>query len=641
MQKDDRWWWIARGVLPPGAWLVVLQGLPAAGKSTFGRELEDAHRDRVVRVNRDDIRVELAAMDTGEDFDAEADARVAAVRNQRIKDGLDLGYIVLVDETNLRPGVLMHFRKMAVDQKAGFLIRSFDTPVRTCIDRDKARELVVGSQVIHQMNAHWTGHLEQLSGVDAVVAGEDDWEDPGFMPFYYETTEWRGWVTSLAGLKRLLKTHQAVAAASRCDQAEGYHKFGYASACAGDETLGAFLLSQGIDIRKDRPLPLIRTTMRIDPLGLSDRDQGEPGFPGFRFESNRWSGIVMSLAGLRRLQFFFAGDLQALERVHMVNPGRGPIFAPLFSSRSAITSFAPRVDTLGRWLLGRGIDIRSGEGAELLLTMGQMAMGLPFEDATIGQVAFRRREGVHDAPAITLVDVNRKGIRWRRLKEPGPDRRHSYFVDVPPEELAADMSAIAVERGFQIEFVAHEGRVLAAGDQAGIDRLKGDALEALDRMTVPLYAPPSPTGRRSSAEPEMQRIPRPGEPLRKIESAPFSGGDYEALERGLLNRMALEPSDVSFSWRENDSSPEAPAFAAPLTIDGMELVAGPVYSIPLEDLGLPPADPNKSHGVYEVTAIGGPGDPWELLRGGDAPEGIEPEEENDGDIPGTGEEDPC
>lgn len=131
--------------------LIILQGLPASGKTTYAKKFVNRSPELNVRVNRDEIRKMLGPywVPSREDL-------VTEIEDEMISTFLQMGYNVISDNTNFRGDE--RFLNIKVD---GVSIRNkenidtdvlfFDTPLEECIKRDKQREDSVGEKVIKRM----------------------------------------------------------------------------------------------------------------------------------------------------------------------------------------------------------------------------------------------------------------------------------------------------------------------------------------------------------------------------------------------------------------------------------------------------------------------------------------------------------
>lgn len=124
--------------------LLMLQGLPASGKSTYAKEL--AQRD-YVRVNKDDLR----SMLHGGKWSGRNEREVIFVRNAVVENALAHGRNVVVDDTNFNPVHQQQLQELAKKYGAEFELKFIDTPLEVCYKRDAARANGVGETVIRRM----------------------------------------------------------------------------------------------------------------------------------------------------------------------------------------------------------------------------------------------------------------------------------------------------------------------------------------------------------------------------------------------------------------------------------------------------------------------------------------------------------
>lgn len=131
--------------------LLVTQGLPASGKTTWARKWAEEKPDDRVRVNRDDIRKMF-----GKYWVPRRERLVTAIENECILHALSKGFSVVVDATNLK-GIQRfqdllekeNFPRVEIEVVDHFL----EVPVKTCIQRDKQRsdDAYVGREPIMRM----------------------------------------------------------------------------------------------------------------------------------------------------------------------------------------------------------------------------------------------------------------------------------------------------------------------------------------------------------------------------------------------------------------------------------------------------------------------------------------------------------
>ena len=133
--------------------LLVLQGLPASGKSTYDKELRAGRPvGSVVRINNDD----LAAMLFGDpyarsEYSAQLLGKVRAdMVRQAFRSHVQL---VVVDNTNLNPKTVDGLKRLAASCNAHFELDSsfLEVPLEVCIARNATRLSPVPERVIIEM----------------------------------------------------------------------------------------------------------------------------------------------------------------------------------------------------------------------------------------------------------------------------------------------------------------------------------------------------------------------------------------------------------------------------------------------------------------------------------------------------------
>jgi predicted kinase len=134
--------------------LLVLQGLPASGKSTYARDLLSSSEEGTsLRINND----ELSSMLYGKTYtpgDSHASQLLGKIRAEIIRNAFRIGYqLVIVDNTNLSPKTFKSLQRIAEDCDAEFeLNNSFlDVPIEECLRRNALRENPVPEKVIWEM----------------------------------------------------------------------------------------------------------------------------------------------------------------------------------------------------------------------------------------------------------------------------------------------------------------------------------------------------------------------------------------------------------------------------------------------------------------------------------------------------------
>lgn len=123
--------------------LLVLQGIPASGKSTWAREwVNEKPKERVI-VNRDSIRRML-----GPYWVPSREQLVSYIELDMIYASLEKGYDVCIDATNLNPKTIKQWEDVAEYYEVYIEFKKFDIDLETALDRDKNREFPVGEEVV-------------------------------------------------------------------------------------------------------------------------------------------------------------------------------------------------------------------------------------------------------------------------------------------------------------------------------------------------------------------------------------------------------------------------------------------------------------------------------------------------------------
>jgi predicted kinase len=128
--------------------IYLCQGLPASGKSTWAKE-KVAEDGNCFRLNKDDIR---AMMFGNSKWSPKKEGIVEEVEFKSAASILTADYGLVVDDTNLNSKIVRKWENLANAHKAKLELVSFlDTPLATCIARDKTRDKKVGRAVIENM----------------------------------------------------------------------------------------------------------------------------------------------------------------------------------------------------------------------------------------------------------------------------------------------------------------------------------------------------------------------------------------------------------------------------------------------------------------------------------------------------------
>lgn len=127
--------------------LVIIQGPPCAGKSTWARAQVEQKPSKRVIVSRDDIRHSL-----GDYWVEEREALVAALEDYAITEALRRDFTVYVDGTNLNPARVQQLQALAdkldIPYEQQQMYVSFPEAVRRDANEDRAHH--IGEESIRQ-----------------------------------------------------------------------------------------------------------------------------------------------------------------------------------------------------------------------------------------------------------------------------------------------------------------------------------------------------------------------------------------------------------------------------------------------------------------------------------------------------------
>lgn len=127
--------------------MLILQGLPGCGKSTYRRQLMELEPNRWVYINWDEMRGDNYK------FSAGAERQIQKKSNQIVREALRAGKDVIIDNTNLNDHTLAHWKNVAAQEGHMTQIETFDLPIEECRRRDRERtgRARVGWAVIDRM----------------------------------------------------------------------------------------------------------------------------------------------------------------------------------------------------------------------------------------------------------------------------------------------------------------------------------------------------------------------------------------------------------------------------------------------------------------------------------------------------------
>jgi predicted kinase len=133
--------------------ILILKGLPASGKSSFANQLVQDNPGKYKRLNKDELRAMLDASH----HTAHNEKFVERVRDLILLEALKEGKHVIVDDTNLSERPVERIRQLVhtyckdSGDQVQIEIKTMDTSLEECLERDAKREKQVGRHTILRM----------------------------------------------------------------------------------------------------------------------------------------------------------------------------------------------------------------------------------------------------------------------------------------------------------------------------------------------------------------------------------------------------------------------------------------------------------------------------------------------------------
>lgn len=124
--------------------IIILQGVPASGKSTYARKLHEQNKDYVI-VNRDSIR-----RMRGDYWIPEQESYITDIEICCVESALKRGLTPIIDATNLNEAYLEFWKDIAEDFEVEIEYIKFEIGYEEALLRDANREYPVGKDVIYK-----------------------------------------------------------------------------------------------------------------------------------------------------------------------------------------------------------------------------------------------------------------------------------------------------------------------------------------------------------------------------------------------------------------------------------------------------------------------------------------------------------
>jgi predicted kinase len=122
--------------------ILVLQGLPASGKSTFAKTLTQTNKNWI-RVNRDDIRTMFNF-----EWNNYYEELVRQIELDMVKTIIGRGFSVVIDDTNLSTVTCDKWKETAKQLNCPITFRFFHIDLKEALQRDSKRQNPVGETII-------------------------------------------------------------------------------------------------------------------------------------------------------------------------------------------------------------------------------------------------------------------------------------------------------------------------------------------------------------------------------------------------------------------------------------------------------------------------------------------------------------
>ena len=129
--------------------IIVTQGLPSSGKSTWANDVMKKYPNTYIRVNKDELRFTLF----GKDFDRRNENIIINVIDDIITQALNNNFDVIDDNTNFNNFHFKRYEKLFGERVEVVIFDQFlDVSIDECIERDSKRVKSVGKDVILKMS---------------------------------------------------------------------------------------------------------------------------------------------------------------------------------------------------------------------------------------------------------------------------------------------------------------------------------------------------------------------------------------------------------------------------------------------------------------------------------------------------------
>lgn len=147
--------------------VIICQGLPASGKTTWAKEWVNEDPEHRVRFNRDDIRNML-----GKYWVSSREKLINSIYDNFLDEAMLNGYDIVIDNMNLNERTCKDIERIVLDFNDWIGLSPLeirydveykkftDVPLETLLERDSKRENPIGEKVIRDLYNRYEDKLD-------------------------------------------------------------------------------------------------------------------------------------------------------------------------------------------------------------------------------------------------------------------------------------------------------------------------------------------------------------------------------------------------------------------------------------------------------------------------------------------------
>lgn len=146
--------------------ILMLKGIPGSGKSFYRKQFV-LDNPNWKYVNKDEVRLEFPE----ETWSSQNEKKYLNLERNRGIDYLIQGFNLIVDDTNFNTTHEDYWRNIAEEKDYDFEIKFFDTPLKTCIERNALRANPVPEVAIRSMHSKYVKNAPKFD--DRLILKQD------------------------------------------------------------------------------------------------------------------------------------------------------------------------------------------------------------------------------------------------------------------------------------------------------------------------------------------------------------------------------------------------------------------------------------------------------------------------------------